>query len=152
MFSPALRSTFRKGFVTAVQMNTKAPFCAAALAPTVVHDEKQQKFVLPIEGHQAELLYRLKGTTIHLDHTEVPKELEGRGLGKILAKVGSYSISSLVIVEMSLLRDQRIKYLTFVFQVAFDHIAASNLKMKVHCHFLQHYLDKYEPGFKKYQV
>lgn len=90
MFSPALTATttLRKGVLSAIQMNTKAPFCAATLAPTVVHNEQQQKFVLPIEGHQAELLYRLKGSTIHLDHTEVPKELEGRGLGKILAKVG----------------------------------------------------------------
>lgn len=63
------------------------PFCSATLAPTVVHKPSDQKFILPIEGHEAELTYRIKGNTIHLDHTEVPKELEGRGLGKILAKV-----------------------------------------------------------------
>lgn len=68
-------------------MSSKQPFCSAALTPAVVHNQPDQKFVLPIEGYEAELLYRLKGSTIHLDHTEVPKELEGRGLGKILAKV-----------------------------------------------------------------
>lgn len=66
---------------------TKQQFCSATLAPNVVHNAKERRFVLPIDGHEAELQYRMKGSTIHMDHTEVPKELEGRGLGKILAKV-----------------------------------------------------------------
>lgn len=68
-------------------MASKQPFCSATLAPTVQNNKKEQRFILPIEGHEAELVYRLKGSTIHLDHTEVPQALEGRGLGKILAKV-----------------------------------------------------------------
>lgn len=68
-------------------MSSRQPFCSATLSPAVVHNQSEQRFVLPIDGHEAELLYRLKGTTMHLDHTGVPKELEGRGLGKILAKV-----------------------------------------------------------------
>lgn len=85
----ALLPTLRR--VAQVAMTSKQqPFCSATLVPQVVHNPADQKFVLPIEGYEAELLYRLKGSTIHLDHTEVPKELEGRGLGKILAKVCHY--------------------------------------------------------------
>lgn len=39
-----------------------------------------------------------------------------------------------------------------LFQVAFEHVASTNLKMKVHCDFLQNYLEKYAPEFKQYEA
>ena len=63
------------------------PFCAETLSNNVVHDSKKMVFVLPVEGHQAEIVYSKKGPVIVLEHTEVPEALNGRGVGKILAKV-----------------------------------------------------------------
>lgn len=59
----------------------------AADAPLFVQNQQGRKFVLPIEGYEVEILYRLKGSTIHLDHAVVPVELNGCGIGEILAKV-----------------------------------------------------------------
>ena len=39
---------------------------------------------LTIDGHVAELGYRLRGDRLVILHTEVPAELEGRGLGGAL--------------------------------------------------------------------
>lgn len=85
-FAPARLSSVLRPIL--VQMSSaRQPFCSASLAPTVVNNVRLGRFELPIEGHMAELQYRIKGSVIHLDHTEVPEALEGRGLGKILAKV-----------------------------------------------------------------
>ena len=47
--------------------------------------EKNQ-FELIVEGHTALAAYRLKPGVITFTHTEVPKELGGRGIGSQLAK------------------------------------------------------------------
>ena len=47
--------------------------------------EKHQ-FELIVEGHTALAAYRLKPGVITFTHTEVPKELGGRGIGSQLAK------------------------------------------------------------------
>ncbi|XP_059610371.1 protein NATD1 [Phlebotomus argentipes] len=86
----------------------------------IKQDTKNGVFYIPIETHKAELFYRQEKSIIHLDHTEVPEELNGRGVGKVLA------------------------------QGAFKYVAEKNLKMKVHCDFLQHYLEKYGSEYKKY--
>lgn len=132
-----------------VQMNS--PFCSATLAPTVVNNVQQGRFELPIEGHLAELQYRRLGSILHLDHTEVPEALEGRGLGKILAKVCLPVPFLLIPVDIP---GDLMPILSCFpsFQVAFEYVAAEDLKMKVHCDFLLHYLDKYGAEFKKFQV
>lgn len=47
--------------------------------------EKHQ-FELIVDGHTALAAYRLKPDAIVFTHTEVPKELGGRGIGSQLAK------------------------------------------------------------------
>jgi len=47
--------------------------------------EKHQ-FELIVDGHTALAAYRLKPGVITFTHTEVPKELGGRGIGSQLAK------------------------------------------------------------------
>lgn len=47
--------------------------------------EKHQ-FELEVDGHLALAAYRLKPGIITFTHTEVPKELGGRGIGSKLAK------------------------------------------------------------------
>ena len=47
-------------------------------------DEKQYEF--HIEGHIAKIEYIKAGHKIFLTHTEVPKELEGKGIGSAIVK------------------------------------------------------------------
>ncbi len=44
------------------------------------------RFELTIDGHLAELVYRLNGQRLVLVHTEVPDALEGHGLGGRLVR------------------------------------------------------------------
>lgn len=46
----------------------------------------KNQFELMVEGHAALAAYRLKPGVITFTHTEVPKELGGRGIGSQLAK------------------------------------------------------------------
>uniref|UniRef100_A0A1L8DAJ1 Protein NATD1 n=1 Tax=Nyssomyia neivai TaxID=330878 RepID=A0A1L8DAJ1_9DIPT len=88
----------------------------------IKHDASNGVFYIPIETHRAELFYRKEKSILHLDHTEVPAELNGRGVGKVLA------------------------------QGVFKYVAENDFKMKVHCDFLQHYLEKYGSEYKKLSV
>lgn len=54
----------------------------------VLHKPEQGRFEIHSEGFVAELSYTLDGKVIILVHTEVPPELEGRGIGSRLAKAG----------------------------------------------------------------
>lgn len=49
--------------------------------PQVLRNEAQHRFELTIDGHLAELIYRMEGDVVVLVHTEVPEALGGRGLG-----------------------------------------------------------------------
>jgi uncharacterized protein len=52
----------------------------------VIDNTAARRFELTIDGHLAELVYRLDGDRLVLRHTEVPEELEGRGLGGTLVR------------------------------------------------------------------
>jgi uncharacterized protein len=52
--------------------------------PPVVDNEAAGRFELAVDDHVAELVYRRVGDRLVLLHTEVPDELEGRGLGGAL--------------------------------------------------------------------
>lgn len=53
---------------------------------TVEDRPHEQRFVLEIEGDEAELLYRVVDGELRLTHTEVPEALGGRGLGGHLVR------------------------------------------------------------------
>ena len=54
---------------------------------TDVNDNKaMQRFELNVEGHIAAAYYEISGNVITFTHTEVPKELGGKGVGSILVK------------------------------------------------------------------
>jgi len=55
-------------------------------AADVVDREGEQRFELNSDGKTAFLTYRKHPDRIVLIHTEVPKELEGRGMGGKLAR------------------------------------------------------------------
>ena len=54
--------------------------------PTVTDNAAQHRFELEVDGHLAELVYRLDGQRLVLVHTGVPDELGGRGLGGVLVR------------------------------------------------------------------
>jgi predicted GNAT family acetyltransferase len=51
----------------------------------VINNEKDRQFEIRIDGYVARVPYGFKDDTIALFHTEVPKEIEGHGLGTKLA-------------------------------------------------------------------
>ena len=53
-------------------------------AQPVADNQAESRFELRADGRVAELLYRRNGKRLVLIHTEVPEELEGRGLGGAL--------------------------------------------------------------------
>jgi len=53
-------------------------------APPVTDNQAESRFELWVDGQLAELPYRRNGKRLVLIHTEVPEELEGRGLGGAL--------------------------------------------------------------------
>ena len=59
-----------------------------AVAPDVEHDAESSRFTAAVDGHLAVLEYQLFSDKIVFTHTEVPRELEGRGVGAILAQTG----------------------------------------------------------------
>ena len=54
--------------------------------PAVTDNAAEHRFELTVDGHLAELVYRLEGDRLRLVHTEVPDELEGQGLGGVLVR------------------------------------------------------------------
>lgn len=54
-------------------------------ALTITHEEADERYMVDIDGHEAELVYMLKGNVITYIHTYVPEELEGRGIASQLA-------------------------------------------------------------------
>lgn len=56
--------------------------------PEVVHNQAEHSFQLQVDGSSAVLIYRQEADTITFLSTEVPAELEGRGLGSQLARAG----------------------------------------------------------------
>ena len=54
----------------------------------VIHNMEQKRFEVQLDGHTAELDYRLSGNIIIFTHTGVPSVWEGRGIGSLLVKTG----------------------------------------------------------------
>jgi predicted GNAT family acetyltransferase len=53
---------------------------------TVVDNPGKSRYEVTVQGHTAHADYALNGNTIIFTHTEVPKELEGGGVGSKLAR------------------------------------------------------------------
>jgi predicted GNAT family acetyltransferase len=53
----------------------------------VRHDKEAQEFDAEIEGHRAELQYRLSDGVMTIVHTGVPEEIGGRGVAAELTRV-----------------------------------------------------------------
>lgn len=53
---------------------------------TIAHNAAAQRFEAIVEGMLCRADYRLRGSTMMLVHTEVPGQLEGRGIAAALVK------------------------------------------------------------------
>ncbi|MGL5409650.1 MAG: GNAT family N-acetyltransferase [Shewanella sp.] len=60
----------------------------AQIAITIEHQQDKQRFVIPVDGHEAVLEYRLDGKHINFCRTYVPDELRGKGLAERLVRHG----------------------------------------------------------------
>jgi uncharacterized protein len=52
----------------------------------VINNRPRHRFELEVDGHAATEYYRLEGNVITFEHTEVPPELGGKGVGSRLVK------------------------------------------------------------------
>lgn len=52
----------------------------------IVHQAEIGRFAAMVDGLQCEADYRLDGHTMHMTHTGVPGQLEGRGIAAALVK------------------------------------------------------------------
>lgn len=80
---------------------------------TVIHNEQKSRFEVSIGGHLAHLDYMRGNGLLDMNHTLVPKELEGRGIGSLLARF------------------------------ALDYAAANDLKVIPTCPFVKVYIDRH---------
>ena len=56
------------------------------MEPTVHNNPARSRYELEVDGHLAVAVYTLTPGVITFVHTEVPKELGGRGVGTALAR------------------------------------------------------------------
>lgn len=52
----------------------------------IIHDKKNRRFTLDINGELAKVEYQLRGDKMYLIHSEVPIQMRGQGIGKVLVE------------------------------------------------------------------
>ena len=52
----------------------------------IQHDSNARRFSLRVDGRESELDYTLEGGVMTINHTGVPQELGGRGIGSALVE------------------------------------------------------------------
>ena len=52
----------------------------------ITHDKENKRFILDINGEMAKVEYNLKNGKLYLVHSEVPYDLRGKGIGKVLVE------------------------------------------------------------------
>ncbi len=80
----------------------------------IEHQEKKQRFVLEVDGAEAELTYQRKGDVIIFDHTAVPPAIQHRGLADRLAAT------------------------------ALEYAREQNLQVKPECRFMAVYIERHK--------
>lgn len=79
----------------------------------VVDNRNEHRFELNVDGHIAAAYYKRAGNVITFNHTEVPAELGGKGIGSKLVKA------------------------------ALDQVRAVGLKVVAQCPFVKGWIDKH---------
>lgn len=52
----------------------------------IEHQPDQQRFVTTEDGHEAQMIYEMRGDVMHLTHTLVPSAIGGRGIASNLVR------------------------------------------------------------------
>jgi len=52
----------------------------------ILHDKEKQRFTLDVNGELAKVEYQIKDEKMYLVHSEVPYNLRGQGIGKVLVE------------------------------------------------------------------
>lgn len=60
---------------------------------TLINNEEANQYEFHVEEYTPKIEYQLRGRKMYLLHTEVPSELEGRGIGAQLVKKALEDIS-----------------------------------------------------------
>jgi uncharacterized protein len=81
-------------------------------ASTVLNNPSQHRYELTLDGHTAATYYKVADGVITFDHTEVPAELGGKGVGSKLIRG------------------------------ALDQVRADRLKVIAHCDFVKAFIAK----------
>jgi uncharacterized protein len=79
----------------------------------IVDNKPHHRFELVVEGHLAAAYYKLDGNVITFEHTEVPPELGGKGVGSKLV------------------------------QAALDQVRAEGMKVIAECPFVKAWIGKH---------
>ena len=82
------------------------------MTEAIRNNKADQRYDLEVEGHIAAAYYEQSGDVVTFTHTEVPKELEGKGIGSKLVKG------------------------------ALDQVRANGLKVVAQCPFVNGYIGK----------
>lgn len=53
---------------------------------SVKHNKQHHRFEITVKGSTAVLMYKLSTNSIDMQHTIVPEEMEGKGIGSALVK------------------------------------------------------------------
>ena len=80
---------------------------------TISHDAERGRFHTTVQGHLCVCDYRLRDGVMHVTHTEVAPELEGRGIAAMLV------------------------------EAALAHAAASGLKVRPLCSYVRAYMRRH---------
>lgn len=52
----------------------------------IQHRPDQSRFITEVDGNEAELVYRMRGGSLVIEHTGVPEAIGGRGIAAALVK------------------------------------------------------------------
>ena len=61
---------------------------ASTAVPAVIHQPDKSRFVCDTGNGEAEMTYRLSGSTVDFNHTYVPGSARGRGIAALLVEAG----------------------------------------------------------------
>lgn len=127
-FKPVGSSQLSSRFLTStaqirnISRDTSHEMAANLGSKNIVNNEKEKKLYLKFDdGKEAFVNYEIeRPNTLNLYHCEIPIELRGNGLGKVLANK------------------------------SFEYVKDNSLKMKLTCTYLRHYYKTCGSKFKDY--
>lgn len=98
-----------------------------SFTPQVQHDIENENFFIDIDASRAFLSYNKIDKILVMEHTEVPPQLGGKGLGKSLAKV-CLTVNGFAFVVLA-----PVHLLTYIFLLSCSLPLITVLKMAIKC-------------------